>query len=127
LGGTHGFGESEDAMWMNMCPEKAEPLADVIPFEQSVGRKVSSAGAVSSRVGKKNAEAVSEKELSVSGHTHAIVAESVEENDSVAVAAVGVDGPSAECNDIWSGDGNIFEIGVEVMRNVAHSGLGLRG
>ena len=110
-----------------MCQEKGEPLADVIPFEQSVGRKVSSAGAVSSRVGEKNAEAVSEKELSVSGHTHAIVAESVEENDSVAVAAVGVDGPSAERDDIWSGDRNIFEIGIEVMRNVAHSGLGLRG
>lgn len=109
-----------------MCPEKAEPLADVIPFEQSEGREVSSAGAVSSRVGEENAEAVSEKELSVSGHTHAIVAESVEENDSVTVAAVGVDGPSAECDDIWSGDGNIFEIGVEVMRNVAHGGLGLR-
>ena len=59
-----------------MCQEKAEPLADVIPFEQSVGRQVSSAGAVSSRVGEKNAEAVSEKELSVSGHTHAIVVES---------------------------------------------------
>jgi len=32
---------------------------------------------------------------------------------SVAVAAVGVDGPSAECDDIWSGDRNILEIGVE--------------
>ena len=30
---------------------------------------------------------MSEKELSLSGHTHAVAAESVEENDSVAVAA----------------------------------------
>jgi hypothetical protein len=46
---------------------------------------------------------------------------------TVAVAAMGVDGRCAECADIWSGDGNIFEIGVEVMRNVARCGLGLRG
>ena len=70
-----------------MCQEEAEPLADVIRFEQSLGREVSSTEAVGSRVGEKNAEAVSEKELSLSGHTHAIVAESVEENGSVAVAA----------------------------------------
>ncbi len=48
-----------------------------------------------------------EKELCVSGHADAVVAEAVEEEDGVAVGVVGVDHPGAEGYVVGSGDGGV--------------------
>lgn len=61
LGGAHGFGESEDAMWMILCQKKVKPLADVVAFKKAVGCERTAVGAVSTSVGKKNGKAVSKE------------------------------------------------------------------
>jgi len=82
---------------------------------------------VGARVWEKNGEAVSEKELRVSGHADAIIGEAVEENDGVVVAGMGTDDPSAEGDGIGRGDGNICEIRIELVSEVMHGGFVFRG
>ncbi len=123
MGGTHGFAESEDAARMILCDEKVEPLANVVAFEKAVGGEWATAGAMGARVGEKYGEAVSEEELGVSGHAGAVIAETVEKDDGIAVAVVGMDGPGTEDDRIGSGDGNVCEIGVQFASDFTHGGF----
>ena len=110
-GGAHGFSESENAAWVISCGEKVEPLVNVVAFEKAVGGDLTSACAVGARVGEKDCESVSEEELGVSGHADAVVAQAVEEDNGVAVAAMGMDCPGTERDGVWSGDGDVFQVG----------------
>lgn len=126
LGGAHGFAESEDAVRVILSGEEAEPLVNIITFEKAVGGELTSTSTVGACVGKKHGESVSEEELCVSGHADAVVAETVEENDGIAVTVVGMDRPGAEGNGIGRGDGNVFEIGIELVSGLAHGGFVFR-
>jgi len=108
LGGAHRFTESEDAVRVLLRGEEVEPLVNVVAFEETVGGEIASAGAVRARVGQENSEAVSEEELCVSGHAEAVVAEAVEKDDGVAVAAMRMDRPGTEGDGVWGEDGNIL-------------------
>lgn len=61
LGGSHGFGKSEDAMGMILRREKVKPLSDVVALKKAVGCERTAAGAVSAGIGKKNGKTVSKK------------------------------------------------------------------
>ena len=73
------------------------------------------------RVGHQHSETVSEKELRVSGHTEAIVGESMEKNHCIVVAAVWMNGPCAERDRICRNNGNIFKVGTENLRHFPHA------
>ena len=64
-----------------------------------------------------------EEQLGVSGHANAVVTEAVEEDHGVTVAAMRMDRPSLESDDVWGCDGNIVEVGLQVTRNLAHGGF----
>jgi hypothetical protein len=123
LGGAHGFRESENAVRVIACGEEVEPLVEVVVFEKAVGGEWAAAGAVSAGIGEQDGEAVSEEELGVSGHADTVIAEAVEKNNGVAVAVVRVDGPGAESDSVWRGDGDVFEVGVELVSEVAGGGF----
>jgi len=87
-------------MWMSLCDEEVEPLMNVIAFEKAEGGKLSSTCAVGARIGEQDREPVRKQELGVSGHADAVVAESVEEDCCVAVAAVRADRPGTESDGV---------------------------
>src|SRR2546423_15629842 len=95
---------------------------DVIALEESVGGERASAGAVSARVGEEDCEYMGEEELSVSEHADAVVAEAVEQENSVAVRVMRADGPGAEGGLVGGGDGCVGEVGVEGVSGVLGGG-----
>ena len=82
---------------------------------------MASAGTVGACVGEKDSESASQQELCVANHADAIVGETVEENCGVSVTATRLDAPSAESGGVWRDEGNIFEIGVETVGDLAHT------
>ena len=72
------------------------------------------------RVGEQDNESVREEELGVSGHADAIVALAMEEHYGIAVAAVRMERPGTERDGVRSDDGNILEIRIEVVSDLAH-------
>ena len=66
---------------------------------------------------------MSEEELRVSGHADAVVGQAVEENYCVAIAALGMDDPGAEGDGVWSCDGDVCQVGVQLVSDVAHGGF----
>ena len=120
LGRAHGFAEAEDAMRVILCEKEIEPLLDVVPFEKAVGSEFTAAGTVGARVGKQNCESPGQEKLRVSDHTNAVVGEAVEQNYSVAVVVMRLDGPSPQCCAVWCADGNIGEIGIEATGDLSH-------
>ena len=112
FGRAHGFGESEDAAGMILGAKKIEPLMDVIAFDKAIGCEVAAAGAVSACIRNKYGEATGEEELGVSCHADAIVAKTVEKNYCVTVTVMRVDGPGAEGDGVWCGNGIILKIGI---------------
>lgn len=106
-----------------MGGEKVEPLVNVVAFEEAVGAELAAAGAVGAGVWEEDGESVDEEELSVSGCAEAIVGEAVQEDDGIAVGVVRSDCPGTERDGVWSGDGNVFQVGVEMESNVAHRGF----
>src|ERR1700686_2670622 len=113
LRGSHGFGETEDAAGMILRVQEVEPLVNVVAFEESVGGERAAADTVSAGVGKEHGESVGEKELRVSGHADAVVAEAVEKEDCASVSLAGTNFPSAKDDLIWRSDGNVVEFGVQ--------------
>lgn len=95
-------------------------MVNVVAFEKAVGRERAATDAVSASVWKKYRESVREEELGVAGHAGAVIAKTVEEDDSVAIAVEGMDGPGAEGDGVWRGDGNIVEGRIEVLGQVLH-------
>ena len=93
FGGSHGFSETEDATGMILRVHEVEPLVDVVALQKAVGGEWAAADAMSAGVGKQYGESVGEKELRVSGHADSVVAETVEEENGVAVRVVGADDP----------------------------------
>lgn len=93
FGGSHGFGETEDATGMILRVHEVEPLVDVVALQKAVGGEWAAADAMSAGVGKQHGESMGEKELRVSAHTDSVVAETVEEENGVAVRVVGADDP----------------------------------
>ncbi len=73
-----------------------------------------------------DAEAVGEKELRRAGHACAVVAQAVKQDNCVAVAAVRVDFPCAKDGRVGRGDGNVAEIGIEMISDFPHYALSLR-
>jgi hypothetical protein len=120
LGGTHGFGEGEDAAGI-LCLEEIEPLMDVVALEQAVGGNQSSAGTVGAGVGEEDGESADEEQLSESEHADAVVAEAVEQKDCVSVRVMRPNFPGAERDVVGSGDGCVGEVGVESVGRVAGS------
>jgi hypothetical protein len=123
LSRAHRFGKSEDAVRVILRGEEVEPLVNVVAFEEAVGGEWSSAYAVGAGVGEKDGESVCEEELRVSGHANAVVGQAVEENCGVSVAAMGMDDPGAEEDGVWGCDGNVCEIGVQLVSDVTHGGF----
>ena len=123
LGRAHGFSESVDAVWVSLRDKEVKPLVNVVAFQKAVGGELTSTCAVGARIGEQDRESVSEEELGVSSHADAIVAETVEQHYGIAVAAMRMDGPGTERGGVRSGDGNIFEIGLEVASNPSHYGF----
>jgi len=121
--GAHRFCESEDTVRVIARDEEVEPLVNVVAFNEAVGSERAPAGAVCAGVGEKDGESVCEEEVRVSGHAEAIVGQAVEENYCVAVAADGMDDPSAKGDGVGRGDGNVCEIGVQLVRNLQHGGF----
>jgi hypothetical protein len=72
-------------------------------------------------------ESVIEEELCVTRHADAIVGQAVEENHGVAVAVVRMDRPGAERGTVGCVDGDAFEVGIELVRDLAHGGFFFRG
>ena len=120
---AHGFAESEDAVRMVMHREKIEPLMNVVALEKAIGRKFTSTAAVGTRVREEDGESVGKQELGVSRHANAIVALTVEEDYGVAVGGAGKDHPGIQRGGVCCGDGDIFEFGIEMVGNFAHSGF----
>jgi hypothetical protein len=87
-----------------------------------VGRRWCRGGA---GVGEKYSESVGQEELRVPGHADTVVGQSVEENYCVAVTAVGMDDPSAEGDGVWSCDGDVRQVGVQLVSDVARGGFSL--
>jgi len=79
-----------------MPGDEVEPLVDVVAFEKAIGGELAAAGTVSACVGEKNGEALSQKQLRISAHAHAIVGEAMEKNHRVAVVRMRMDRPGAE-------------------------------
>lgn len=123
LCGAHGFAEAEDAARVIARDEKIEPEVNVVAFEQPIGGELAAARAVSAGVRKKHAEAVSEKKLCVSCHANAVVGETVEKDDLVAATVIWVDGPGIQRNPVGPRDGNVIEIRVKAVSDLAHVGL----
>jgi hypothetical protein len=123
LGCAHGFSESIDAMRMRLRGQEIEPLVDVVAFQQAVGGQLASADAVGASVGEQDCESASEEELRVSGHADAVVGYTVEEDHGVAVAVPRMDGPGTESDGVWRGDGNGFEVGIEMVGNLTRCGF----
>jgi len=127
LRGVHGFAEGEDAAgiifrWLNLRFEKVRPQMNVVALDEAVGGEWAVAQAVGAGVGEKHGESMSDEELGVSGHAEAVIAESVEKEDGVAVGMMGVDQPGAEGCVVGRGDGDFGEVGVEGPGGVAHCG-----
>jgi len=93
FGGSHGFSETEDATGMILRLHEVEPLVDVVALQKAVSGEWAAAVAMGAGVGKQHGESVGEKELRVSGHADSIVAETVEQENGVAVRVVGMDDP----------------------------------
>jgi hypothetical protein len=93
--------------------EKFKPLMDVIAFKETVGGEWAAAGSVGAGVGEEDGESVGEEELRVSGHADAVVAETVEEEDVVAVGVMGTNAPGAESDIVRRCDRGVGEIGVK--------------
>jgi hypothetical protein len=123
LGRAHGFSESVDAVWVSLRNEEVKPLVNVVAFQKAVGGELTSTCAVGARIGEQDRESVSEEELGVSGHADTIVAESVEQHHGIAVAAMRMNGPGTERSGVRSGDGNTFEVRLEVLSDLAHCGF----
>ena len=85
--------ETEDATGMILRVHEVEPLVDVVALEESEGGERAVAVAMGAGVGEQDGESVGEKELGVPGHTDSVVAETVEEENGVAVRVVGADDP----------------------------------
>jgi len=64
--------------------------------------------------------------LCVSDHTDAVVSEAMEQNYSVAVAVTRLDGPSAQGCAVLRADGNIGEIGIELVSGFLDGVVGFR-
>lgn len=47
----------------------------------------------------------------------------MEEDHGTAIAEIGMNDPGTECDSVWSGDGNVCEIGTQVLGEVAHRGF----
>jgi hypothetical protein len=123
LGSAHRFGEPEDAVRMILRGDEVEPLVNVVAFEEAVGGEWAAAGAVGAGVGEKYSESVGQEELRVSGHADTVVGQAVEENCCVAVGAVGMDDPSAEGDGVWRCDGDVRQVGVQLVSDVARGGF----
>jgi hypothetical protein len=74
---------------------------------------------VSASIRQQDGESVGEEKLGVSDHAEAVVAETVEQEDGVAVGVVGMDEPGTESGVVGSGDGDVGEVGVEGEVGVA--------
>lgn len=119
LRGAHGFAEGVDATGMTLRSQKIDPLVNVIAFYEAVGGEGAIAGTVGAGVGEKDGEAVGEEELGVAGHADAVVAETVEKKDGVAVLCARADEPGAECLAVRGGEGGVGEGGVDLLGLVA--------
>jgi len=75
---------------------------------------------VGARVGEQDGESVSEEELGVSDHAHAIVAKAMEQEDGVAIGVVRMDDPGAEGDVVGCGDSGVGQVGVKSLGGVAH-------
>ncbi len=95
---------------------------NVVALEEAVGGERAAARTVGAGVGKEHGESVGEKELRVSDHADAVVAEAVEKEDGVPVRVMGMDRPGAENNAVGRGDGGIGEVGVEGVGGLADCG-----
>jgi hypothetical protein len=78
---------------------------------------------VGAGVGEQDCESVSEEQLGVSGHADAVVAQTVEKDYGVAIAVMGMDGPGAESDGVWRGDGNVIEVRIEMGCDLTHGGF----
>src|SRR5271169_2395584 len=110
-------------MGVSLGQERVKPLVNVVAFEQAVGGELAAASAVGSRVGEEDGESLREEQLCVPGHADAVVAEAVEKDYCVAVAGLRTDGPGAEDDGVWRGDGNVCQIGVQLARDIPHGGF----
>lgn len=132
LRGTHGFGEGKDAarmivrIWILhrriLRGEEVDPLMDVVALEKAVGGKRAAAHAVSASVGEQDGEMVAEEELCISCHAEAVVGETVEKKDGIAVRIVRTDKPRLEHYSIRRSDRDVFKLSVESAGGLAGVG-----
>src|ERR1700733_7758938 len=113
FGGSHGFGEPEDATGMILRVHEVEPLVDVVALQKAVGGEWAATGAMGAGVGKQHGESVGKKELRVSGHADSVVAETVEEENGVAVRVVGTDDPCKQDGAVGRCDRGVGRFGIE--------------
>ena len=95
---------------------------DIVALEQAEGGEWTIADAMGTSVGEKNDEAVGDEELRVSGHTEAVVAEAMEEEDGVPIRMVWVNGPGAKGDVI----GRVMEASVEDQRRGSRTDVAKR-
>ncbi len=119
LGGSHGFGKSEDAAWMILRDEEIDPLVDIVLLQEAISGERATANAVGAAVGEEHCESVSQKELRVSSHPNAIVAKAVEKKYDVAVFLVGMNFPCAQDDAVGRGDGDVSEFGLHCENRLA--------
>src|SRR6476620_5826723 len=73
-----------------------DPLLNVIPFEESVGRKPPATLPMGTGIGHQDTVPMAEKKLCVSNHSHTVVAEPMQQNDGVAVVRMRHYAPSTQ-------------------------------
>jgi hypothetical protein len=96
LRGTHGFAEAVNAARVISGDDEREPLMDIVAFEKAIGGKFSATGTVGASVGEQDAEAAGQKQLGISCHAAAVVANAMEQDHGISVALARMKGPGAK-------------------------------
>ena len=99
------------------------PAMDVIGFLHAIGGQFTAALAVPARIGKQYRVAVFQQQMSISRHAFAIVGNSMQQNNRIAVVVAWMNKPALERRSICGGDRHILQFSAEISPDGCGNGL----